>query len=220
MRSVIPRKCAATILICFGAWVACAGCAPPIQVRPTYLETAETKITDPFTDQYLVDFRPFVERGFLISPWRPSGEYDLVANVRVEYHPSTELVVTTRLVEVGEISKSPFVNEAAAAETSIVGMEWSHQQKWEIQQAMEEMYKTCLTLEADGLIEFHISSNEVGVSQVVLRATTDVQSEFLKSTEGKPQRWWEAKAAIREDLLAQTYRVIVIEGYAIRQKRD
>jgi len=162
-------------------------------------------------DLYSVDFRPFVERGFLISPWRLETGYDLLASVRAEFHPSTSFVVTSTFRDSGAVKINPYVAELYPEGTpsdTLLLVEWFHGKQWRLQDAMESLYHQCVDLGADGLIEFQVTNATAPSSQAILSAEPGVV-EFIHNTL--------KKGILRKDFLAEPYPILVISGYAIRR---
>ena len=105
-----------------------------------------------------IDFTPFSSRGFLITPWRYQGEYDMIAQIHAVFCPSAELIEKA-VVRPKKLKASPFYTREFPADTLKV-YEWVHDDQWDLQEAMEKGYEFCNEKEADTLVEFKAIDKE------------------------------------------------------------
>jgi hypothetical protein len=96
-------------------------------------------------------------------PWRPDIEFDVVADVMMEFHPAGRLTTVRRLTpEV--VKRATFGSKVTPADTSVVSRDWDSSQPWEISGALEELYRYCTALGADGFIQLRVThrTHELG----------------------------------------------------------
>jgi hypothetical protein len=89
-----------------------------------------------------IDFRPYAEKGFLITPLSYGGRYTSIALIDFKIMPQANLVVSEK-ADNSDQSSAPTV------------LEW-HADTIGIHGALKNIYEHCIEIGADGLIDFSI----------------------------------------------------------------
>lgn len=119
------------ILIAIAAVLMMAGCK------------STTEITIPAYQEIIgIDFRPYAEKGFLITPLSYGGKYTSIALIDFKIMPQANLVVSEK-TDKSDQSPAPAV------------LQW-HADTIGIHAALKNIYEHCTEIGADGLIDFSI----------------------------------------------------------------
>lgn len=89
-----------------------------------------------------IDFRPYAEKGFLITPLSYGGRYTSIALLDFKVMPKANLVVSEK-ADKSDQSSAPTV------------LEW-HADTIGIHAALQSIYEHCIEIGADGIIDFSI----------------------------------------------------------------
>jgi hypothetical protein len=89
-----------------------------------------------------LDFRPFAERGFLITPYSYNGKYISIALINLKMMPGAHIETTE---EVDYMTQDKIINKKWITDTL------------ETSVALERIYQYCIEMGADALVDFKIS---------------------------------------------------------------
>jgi hypothetical protein len=186
------------------AVISLCGCAAKSTTSITTQIAAEHRTERKEVDS-LIDFRPFVERGFSVSPWRPDGDYELLAHVWVEFYPGVGVVIyETKKEQVSTKVRSSININQAPVPTPIKPSVWVRstvEEAWELQEAMEALYVRCLDLGADGVIEFSIDFDSVTLGEVFEEVPDSKKGGLVLDNPG--------------EFAGET---VILEGYAVKRR--
>jgi len=107
-----------------------------------------------YTIMNKIDFRKYSDKGFLITPEKYSGEYHAVGMIDFIKMPGAVYVKRTKLDENNKPVTPEFGHPAQ------VEKDWVPE-KMNMDAVLEELYKQCVALGADAIINFTIESNSV-----------------------------------------------------------
>ncbi len=118
-------------MIAIAALLMIAGCKSTREITiPAYQEI------------FGIDFRPYAEKGFLITPLSYGGRYTSIALIDFKIMPQANLTVSEK-ADKSDQSATPTVLGWHADTVGLHG-------------ALEKIYKHCIEIGADGLIDFSI----------------------------------------------------------------
>ncbi|WP_299577509.1 hypothetical protein [uncultured Sunxiuqinia sp.] len=107
----------------------------------------------PRTEQFSgIDFRPYTQKGFLITPEKYQGEYESIGIVSYLIFPES-----TR-EGIKEEGTMPYQH-------ATIRFKWNTEEI-NVQNALEGMYKECLNMGADALVNFDVALEEELISSV------------------------------------------------------
>lgn len=114
-------------------------------------ELKELSKIDAYESVYEIDFSPFTQKDFLITPEKYLGEYESIGLIDYTIMPEANYVT------VG-IKKN--VNYSGGVGSSVVEDKKWVSNKVDARQALDSIYIVCLEMGADALVNFKISTQE------------------------------------------------------------
>lgn len=101
-----------------------------------------------------IDFRKYSDKGFLITPEKYSGEYHAIGMIDFLRMPGAVYVKRTKLDENNKPVKADFGHPAETEKNWVP-------ENINMDVVLEELYKQCVALGADAIINFNIEPNSV-----------------------------------------------------------
>ncbi len=112
-----------------------------------------------------IDFRPYTEKGFLITPEKYTGEYQSIGMIRIDVQPATKKVDYSVPID---------------TKTWSVHLDWLVE-NLDIKMVIDEAYKAATKMGADALTDFSLSSR-VMVEGYILVPTYEATGFAIKRT--------------------------------------
>jgi len=110
-----------------------------------------------------IDFRKYTEKGFLITPEKYTGEYQSIGIIDFIKMPGASYIKRIRLDENGKPVATEFGHPAELDKNWVLD-------NLNLDAALEDLYKQCVALGADAIMNFTVTPNTVthgGISNPV-----------------------------------------------------
>jgi len=115
-------------------------------------ELKELKIIYPYEYLYGIDFAPFTQKGFLITPEKYNGAYESIGMIDFTAYPGAQYIKTG-------VKLNPYWTQGSNEPKVIETYEWKID-SIEFKAVLNKVYNICVEMKADALVNFH---NEISL---------------------------------------------------------
>jgi hypothetical protein len=112
----------------------------------TQKELKELKIISPYEYLYGIDFAPFTQKGFLITPEKYNGNYESIGMIDFTAYPGAQYIKTG-------VKLNPYWSQGSSEPKVIETYEWKID-SIEFKAVLNKVYNICVEMKADALVNF------------------------------------------------------------------
>jgi hypothetical protein len=111
---------------------------------------AELKTINPVENLSIIDFTPYTQKGFLITPEKYSGNYESIGIIDYSFKPGATL--KSKVMKSIKSASGPYYKDNAYVE--------NFEHEWVVDSisfdaVLQKVYEICIRMGADALINFH-----------------------------------------------------------------